>query len=98
MLADRHDGQLQGRSVSKLLAGRIDIAVAYGTSCNRWMPRCRSLQSQVVALRQPRWLIGDFYLGFSRKAMPTGRIDAYVGALRRFRQTRLTSNWYANTI
>jgi hypothetical protein len=38
MLADRHDGQLQGRSVSKLLAGRIDIAVAYGTSCNRWMP------------------------------------------------------------
>jgi hypothetical protein len=62
---------------SKLLAGRIDIAVAYGTSCNRWMPM-PGLQSQVVALRQPRWLIGDFYLGFSRKAMSAGRIDAYV--------------------
>ncbi|BBF85891.1 probable amino acid ABC transporter, periplasmic-binding protein [Aquitalea magnusonii] len=72
---------------AKLLAGRIDIAVAYGTSLQSLDMRMPELQSQVVALREPRWLIGDFYLGFSRKAMSAQRIDAYVAALGRFRKT-----------
>ena len=72
---------------SKLLAGRIDIAVAYGTSLQSLELAMPGLSSQVVVLRQPHWLIGDFYLGFSRKAMPSGRIDAYVDALRRYRQS-----------
>lgn len=72
---------------SKLLAGRIDIAVAYGTSLQSLDAQMPELQSQVVALREPRWLIGDFYLGFSRKAMSAQRIDAYVGALGSFRQS-----------
>ena len=72
---------------SKLLAGRIDIAVAYGTSLQSLELAMPGLSSQVVALHQPHWLIGDFYLGFSRKAMPTRRIDADVGALRHYRQT-----------
>lgn len=72
---------------SKLLAGRIDIAVAYGTSLQSLDTHMPELQSQVVALRQPRWLIGDFYLGFSRKAMSAARIASYVAALKRYRQS-----------
>ena len=45
------------------------------------------LDSQVVALRQPRWLIGDFYLGFSRKAMSAQRIARYLQAQQQFRSS-----------
>lgn len=70
---------------SKLLAGRIDIAVAYGTSLQSLAASMPELETQVVALRQPRWLIGDFYLGFSRKAMSAQRIASYLQAQQQFR-------------
>lgn len=72
---------------SKLLAGRIDIAVAYGTSLQSLAANMPELDSQVVALRQPRWLIGDFYLGFSRKAMSAQRIARYLQAQQQFRSS-----------
>ena len=72
---------------SKLLAGRIDIAVAYSSSLQSLELHMPELQSQIVALRQPRWLIGDFYLGFSRKAMSDQRIAQYVHGMQVYRKS-----------
>jgi|GEM_PF-2520085 len=66
---------------SRLMAGRIDIAVAYLTSIESLELSMPELGAQVEALPQPRWLIGDFYLGFSRKAMSQERIGQYIHAL-----------------
>ncbi|WP_293765494.1 transporter substrate-binding domain-containing protein [uncultured Aquitalea sp.] len=72
---------------AKLLAGRVDIAVGYITSLQSLADEMPNISDKVVALRQPRWLIGDFYLAFSRKGCPQEIAQSYVRELKAYRKT-----------